>query len=64
MSACDHCKSRNSWDCEDGYNRRKNCENFNLDFATLSRKQRKTIQRILDNEHNNGNGEEEYEYRY
>ena len=50
MSICDHCKSRNSWDCEDEWNRRKNCEYFDLDFQTLNKKQQKTIRKILSRE--------------
>lgn len=50
MSACDHCRYRHSWECDDGWNRRKNCSEFELDYSTLSNKQKKTIQRILDRE--------------
>ena len=50
MSACDHCRYRNSWDCEDGYNRKRDCKEFELDFDTLSNKQKKVIQRILNRE--------------
>ena len=50
MSACDHCTYRHSWDCDDGWNRRKNCSEFKLDFDTLTEKQKKTIQRILNRE--------------
>ena len=50
MSACDHCRYRHSWDCGDGYNRRKNCSEFELDFSSLSNKQKKAIQRILNRE--------------
>ena len=50
MSACDHCTYRNSYDCGDGWNRRKNCSEFRLDFDTLTEKQKKTIQRILNRE--------------
>lgn len=32
---CENCKSRNTWDCEDGWHRRK-CEYFELDENTLS----------------------------
>lgn len=52
MAACDHCVYRHSWDCDDGYNRRKSCSEFKLDFSTLSDKQKKTIQKILDREDN------------
>jgi hypothetical protein len=50
MSACDHCVSRNSWDCDDGWNRRRDCDSFKLDFDTLSDRQKKAIQYILDQE--------------
>lgn len=49
MTACDYCRFRNSWDCGDGWNRRKNCENFTLDWDMLNEKEKKTIQKILDN---------------
>lgn len=50
MSACNHCRYRNSWDCDDGWNRRRSCSEFELDYSTLSDKQKKTIQKILDRE--------------
>lgn len=50
MSACDHCRYRNSYDCDDGWNRHKNCEEFELDFDTLNSRQKKTIRKILDRE--------------
>lgn len=46
--ACEYCVYRNSWDCEDGWNHHKNCESFKLDWETLSSKDKKTIQKILD----------------
>ena len=47
---CDHCKSRYTWDCDDGYAYpRGGCEGFVLDYSTLTRKQQKAIQRILSN---------------
>lgn len=47
---CDHCKSRYTWDCDDGRAYpRGGCEDFSLDFATLNRKQQKAIQKILSN---------------
>ena len=52
MSACDHCRYRHSWECDDGWNRRRNCSEFELDFSTLTNKQKKAIQRILDREDN------------
>ena len=51
--ACDYCIYRNSWDCEDGYNRRRKCSEFKLDWDTLSDKDKKTIQKILENRENN-----------
>ncbi len=53
MQRCDYCSYKNSWDCDDGYNRISNdviCENFKLDYDLLNNKQKKTIQRILMNE--------------
>lgn len=50
MSACKYCVYRNSWDCDDGCNQRKNCKDFKLDFSALSPKQKKAIQRILEKE--------------
>lgn len=47
--SCDYCIYRNSWDCGDGWNRHKECENFKLDWDMLSDKDKKTIQKILDN---------------
>ncbi len=50
MSRCDYCRYKNSWDCEDGWDRVSNdkmCEDFALDFETLSDKQKKKIQEIL-----------------
>lgn len=51
MCVCDHCTSRHSWDCDDGCGYPKGgCEYFHLDFDTLSKKQQKTIKRILTQE--------------
>jgi len=50
MSRCDYCKYRNSWDCDDGWNRVSDdsyCESFSLDFMSLTKKQRKAIQKML-----------------
>lgn len=47
---CEHCEYRNSWDCGDGYNRINNnylCNEFKLDFETLTDKQKISIQKIL-----------------
>lgn len=47
---CDHCKSRHTWDCDDGMAYpRGGCRDFVLDFSTLTRKQQIAIQRILSN---------------
>ena len=32
--ACDYCAYRYSYDCDDGWNRHKNCESFKLDWDT------------------------------
>lgn len=44
--ACDYCAYRYSYDCGDGWNRHKNCESFKLDWDNLSKKDKKTIQKI------------------
>lgn len=47
---CDHCKSRFSWECDDGIPYpRGGCGYFSLDWSTLSRKQQKAIMKILSN---------------
>ena len=47
---CDHCKSRHTWDCDDGMAYpRGGCCDFSLDWNTLSKKQQKAIMRILSN---------------
>lgn len=49
MSVCEHCKSRYSWDCDDGYAYPKHgCSEFVLDWDTLNQKQKKAIIRNLD----------------
>ena len=43
MSRCEHCQYRNSWECDDGWNRRSNdtiCDDFKLDYDTLTNKQK------------------------
>ena len=52
MSTCDHCRYRHSLEYDDGRNTRMNCSEFELDFSTLTNKQKKAIQRILDREDN------------
>ena len=40
MDRCDYCKYKNSWDCEDGWDRVRNdkiCDDFVLDFKFLSK---------------------------
>jgi hypothetical protein len=48
MMRCDHCKYRFSWDCE--YYRVSNdyiCDRFDLDFSTLTEREKESIQRRL-----------------
>ncbi len=50
MDRCEHCEYRNSWECGDGWNRCSNetlCENFKLDYDTLTEGQKRAIQRTL-----------------
>lgn len=48
MSLCDYCKSRYSWDCDDGLPYpEQGCEAFSLDDSTLSDEQRERIINIL-----------------
>ena len=50
MSRCEYCEYRNSWDCEDGWNRVRDCDfcdRFKLDWNTLRWSQQKAIQKIL-----------------
>ena len=57
MAVCEHCRYRFSWDCDDGRPYpRKGCEDFELDFRTLSEKQQKAIRRILAQEDDWGVG--------
>lgn len=51
MQVCEHCRSRHSWDCDDGHAYPKGgCDNFELDYSTLTNKQKKAIRRVLQNE--------------
>lgn len=51
MAVCEHCVYRNSWECDDGYPYpQKGCDNFTLDFSTLTKKQQKAIRKILARE--------------
>ena len=50
MMRCDYCEYRNSWDCDDGWGRVSNnqlCEEFKLDYSTLSDVQKEEIQKRL-----------------
>ncbi len=50
MNRCEYCELRNGWECGDGWNRVSNdtlCENFKLDFDSLTEKQKKVIQEIF-----------------
>ena len=50
MTRCEHCEYRNVWPCDDEYNRIRNdalCENFKLDFDTLSDGIKKQVQKRL-----------------
>ena len=55
MSVYHHCEYRNCYDCIDGYCNCENCNNFKLDFETLTNKQKKTIKKILSHEDKNNN---------
>lgn len=50
MSLCEYCACRGSWDCEDGYYCLDNCDDFKLDYDTLTKKQKKKIKKILSRE--------------
>lgn len=39
---CENCKSRHTWDCDDGSYRRKS-EYFELDESTLSQRERELL---------------------
>lgn len=48
MSLCEYCKSRYSWDCDDGLSYPEHgCENFTLDYLTLTDEQKEKIIDIL-----------------
>lgn len=56
MNRCDYCEFRNSWGCTDEADRVSNdtfCDDFKMDFNTLSEKKKKTIQKILMKESEN-----------
>ena len=46
---CEHCEYRNGWECGDGYRVRNDtlCDDFKLDFDTLSDGVKKQIQKRL-----------------
>ena len=47
---CDYCKSRHSWDCDDGLPYpRGGCKYFALDLNELTHKQQVAVMRILSN---------------
>lgn len=48
IDICQYCSYRNSWDCGDGYNRRKNCDSFMLDWDMLSSGQKDYIKQFLE----------------
>jgi hypothetical protein len=48
IMVCEYCRYRNSYECDDGWNRRSNCSEFELDWNTLSNKDKRTIQKILE----------------
>lgn len=50
MSVCNYYVYRNSYDCENEYDRSENCDSFKLDFEILSKKQKKKIKKILGRE--------------
>lgn len=51
MLVCEHCESKYSWECDDGDVCPKGgCEDFELDYSTLTNKQKKAIKRVLQNE--------------
>ena len=51
MQVCEHCEYRHSWDCDDGLAYPKGgCDDFKLDYNSLTNKQKKAIKRVLKNE--------------
>ena len=54
---CEYCVYRNSWDCDDGWNRIKNCSDFKLDWDMISDEDKESIRKLL-------NKEEEYNCHY
>ena len=50
MSVYNHCEYRNYFECEDGYCNCETCNDFKLDFETLTKRQQKAIKRILSHE--------------
>ena len=51
---CENCKSRFTWDCDDGSYRCK-CEYFELDTSTLSEEEEKIFRAIRHVMRENGN---------
>lgn len=45
---CNFCKSKHTWDCEEGYIGPCNCNSFCLDWETLSNKHKEMFIKIID----------------
>lgn len=61
MSICGHCKSRHSWDCDDGDAYPSiGCISFELDWNSLTYKQKQGIMVILQFTENNKEGDDTY----
>jgi len=45
---CEKCRYKNSWDCEDGYYRRPNCEEFVLEWHYLTDKEKTIVKQALE----------------
>lgn len=57
MAVCEHCKSRHTWDCDDGLPYPKGgCDNFILDVETLTKSQQEAIKSVLMYEEKINNG--------
>ena len=51
---CENCKSRYTWDCDDGWVTHK-CEDFELDENTLSESERELLRVLRQVMRENGN---------
>lgn len=61
MSICEHCKSKHSWGCDDGYAYPTNgCSSFELDWNSLTYKQKQGIMIILQFTENDKEGDDTY----